>query len=781
MNERLKTALWLVLVLGLLVGLQLPQVLHRQVNPDEATYGLMGRHILAGGHLPVFYNGYGYMGAQKAYLAALMWIFLPPTHFNLMMLGVFISALFVAATFYLARLAYGRPVAMLASLLAAVPAAHLAHWYHRLVGGYVELPLLGCLIFICYFAISRGSPRPTAWLLALGFLLGFGWWDNPQIVYAGLAVGLFLLLYHRPLLFSRRLAALAAGALIGAAPAIVWNIFHRFITFRMAKSSHSLSGFLGALGKFYARSLPINLGLALPEGWLNQPLPPYLRLAIWAVVLCLALGLGLWLLERLVNKERPDRPTAFFLSFILISSLVYANSIYSGWRIDARYSLGLWAAAPVLLAFLIWQLRKLARWLPYLAAALVLALNLGLTYLLVKDNYQIQKKDIADEAEILDFLGSRGISDVYTHTFIFSKYTFTSREKIVFCQMNNELSPAYAPATDARPAPAFLLDHPIFIGQTEAVFRALDLTWQRRDFRQNLYQRRLLYDVGYEPRRLREITPELWQVSQPDQDGPAAALFGRRYRQGWEFAAQQRPGRFLTLDLGRPCRIGQVELVPLEFDSRPRSLALEVSADGRRWDRVVAIPRCDVQPAFISGPHPFLKEINTYHQLRFRPRPVRYLRFYLLAEDKHPLAFDEVFVYEDLGPGRTDWDAVLAPARELAGRLGPSRILAPAYLSAQLHQVLRGRPEARLFYETSDWFNDLVPKKRTDFNIVDLQDQPLLFLPPENIPALEQMLKRHGIGWQRRDLPGYAAYHDFLVPAGAPRFYWLGTHLLEEI
>lgn len=85
---------------------------------DEATFGLMGRHVLQG-ELPVFMYGQPFMGALEAYLLAPLFVAFGASVKALETLPLLLSLGIVALVFLLGRRCVGTRVGLVAAALSS--------------------------------------------------------------------------------------------------------------------------------------------------------------------------------------------------------------------------------------------------------------------------------------------------------------------------------------------------------------------------------------------------------------------------------------------------------------------------------------------------------------------------------------------------------------------------------------------------------------------------------------------------------------------------------------
>jgi hypothetical protein len=204
-------------------------------NSDEATMGLAALHIAGGTDHPVWFYGQAYMGTLEAYLAApLVGLF-----------GTGVPVLRVVALLFFAAfllLAYRLTVALFTPGLALFTVALLSLGADRVLknelivaGGYPEILPAAALLMLLAVRLSgvpgpdpAAPPRPRPWRLcafgAWGLVAGLCVWTDWLVLpYVGVA-GLLLVVCRGRELRGLPGVVLAAGALLGAAPLIAYNV-----------------------------------------------------------------------------------------------------------------------------------------------------------------------------------------------------------------------------------------------------------------------------------------------------------------------------------------------------------------------------------------------------------------------------------------------------------------------------------------------------------------------------------------------------------------------------
>jgi hypothetical protein len=205
-------------------------------NSDEATMGLMAKHIAERGELPIFFYGQAYMGPIEAYVSALLVPFFGASTFTLRLGLLAFFAFFLICMYYLTRLLYNRPLALATVGLLSLGSGDVLLHQLRGIGGYPEIVGLGASLFLLASRLAlttnpdgeaiSSATRRKRWLCysLYGFLVGFSVWTDQLILPWVATTGLFLLLFcHRELRW-RGAVWVLIGLLIGAAPLIYFNL-----------------------------------------------------------------------------------------------------------------------------------------------------------------------------------------------------------------------------------------------------------------------------------------------------------------------------------------------------------------------------------------------------------------------------------------------------------------------------------------------------------------------------------------------------------------------------
>src|SRR5712692_1381455 len=203
---RLRSPLWLCLLVALLIRIWLTYHTHGVIDGDEAIVGIQAEHILRGEH-PIYYYGQPYMGSLEAYLMAILFAIAGASVWMLRAEPILLSLLVVWLTWRLAGVladaARLSPFARqtfqtLAALFAAIPPLYDTVLQLRTLGGYIETFVLMLFLLLSVFQLTRrwhagASNKELMWRWAgIGLIVGLGIWVNPLIAAAILAAAIWI-------------------------------------------------------------------------------------------------------------------------------------------------------------------------------------------------------------------------------------------------------------------------------------------------------------------------------------------------------------------------------------------------------------------------------------------------------------------------------------------------------------------------------------------------------------------------------------------------------------
>jgi hypothetical protein len=155
-------------LLGLAVLMRISAMFYHFVSGDDATVGLMAKHILSGENLPAFFYRQAYIGSfNGAHLVPTLFLFGPSVPF-LPLNAIAWSLLFPLLLYVLGRRVFDETTARLTLLLAAVSPFCLTYWSSVL--GHLETNTFGAILLLLVLPVLTGSTesRRTRLLGCLG-------------------------------------------------------------------------------------------------------------------------------------------------------------------------------------------------------------------------------------------------------------------------------------------------------------------------------------------------------------------------------------------------------------------------------------------------------------------------------------------------------------------------------------------------------------------------------------------------------------------------------------
>ena len=185
----------------LAIAARIPFILTAEtiLHHDEATVGLMAQDISEGARLPIYFYGQRYMGALEAYIIAGIWPLFEDPVIPLRLGPALVLSVLVPVQYLMFARWFGRRGGRWAALATILAPPMIAQWTIAARGGYIEVMLLGVLIWWSYAEWFVCRPESTAWRKTVfGLLVGLGFWLNATVLAFLFPVALHALL-GRPL------------------------------------------------------------------------------------------------------------------------------------------------------------------------------------------------------------------------------------------------------------------------------------------------------------------------------------------------------------------------------------------------------------------------------------------------------------------------------------------------------------------------------------------------------------------------------------------------------
>lgn len=601
---------------------------------DEATVGLMARHVLEG-RLPVYFYGQTFMGAAEAYLHAVPFAILGASPDTLRVWPVLVTLLHGGLAALLAHRVFGR--AGPAAVLALLPSPFLLKWAHD---ARLHYDLLLVFTPLCVLLALRAC-RPghdtagrTRALLVLAVVVGLAWWINLLAAAILGALGLGLL-WERPRL---RRAALGAplGVLLGSAPVWLFTLASRWplgetpwVTTAAEAGRH--------LHALVVRAGPILLGV---PHQVSVPWP------IAVGLMTLALGAVALALGDPHASPIGRRLLGLVTILTLLAPLVTRHGANLASN-DPRYLLPVLALWPVLMGGALARLGRTRRAATALGTTGLVGLHMAAIWighpaLRSREAWQAKRNATAAVAQLGDQLADRGLTDLYTHAP--DVLTFASGERVAVSHFYLESQPWLARRVDGAARVGYLGPAPAGF---EAALEAAGIRFRRQPTVLGPLLTRFALDAPV----LREVPPRGWGATAwPDPERARHAI-DREGRTAWSSRRPRRTGMWFAVDLGRLHEIALVAWLPGGYQEVPSGFRLETSPDGVRWHPAAeAVPYYG--PLYWSAGRPMGRVRWGRVEVRFEPRPARHLRITHEGDEaRHHWSIRELAVYEAVTPG----------------------------------------------------------------------------------------------------------------------------------
>lgn len=617
------------------------------IESDEATIGLMAKHIARGESLPVWYYGQHYMGSLEAFTAAPFVALFgsEPAALKLSILPWVL--LWIVSAWALARRVFGPSAAGFTALYLALPPLVLSIWSLKLRGGYVSMLGLGHLILLIAHRMGHPHPRPDTEALApsvaapgpserrsaflLGFASGVGIWLNLLILPFLFAAGIYLLTRRKLWTSLAQLRAAILGGVLGTAPFWIDNLFSGGATFSQLLSSGDFDRWAN-LRRTLSVHLPVLLGAQPP--WFDESnTRAWLGPIVWIFALALLFALIRWRSSLWRAATFSKRATSG-IELYLLTALGYLGCAVGtdfGGEPGPRYAVVLTVMiAPIFGAAIgtLWDSGSRQnfnrRWL---AAGICLGLmGMNAAALLQSD----ERKLVAP----LHFVAADTIPPLHwdeTHAFL-------EEHKVRGLAADLWVGMQIAFETDERVTPAPSRYAPHFERYATARPRAWLVRPQGGDAEWVLERVRNLNECGVRSLEsecdgylisllLDEGLPaEHWRARSSNGE-TAEVVFDRDPRSAWKTVEGEPPGQSITIDLRRAELVQSIGCI-FGVQKRPGALRVELSQDHLNWETVCEAPAKEVR-----------------WQASFDPQRARYVRLTQSERTGRSWALAEVFLF----------------------------------------------------------------------------------------------------------------------------------------
>ena len=429
------------------------------LTSDGSVVGLMALHLLHHGQLTTYFWGQAYGGSLEPIFTAGVFGVAGEGTSQLLAASALSSALAALALWRAGRHIVGEPAAALGALAfwvwpATVMLRSLKPGGTYMIGLTLTLWAVGALA-----RLHHGDDRWTVRGLA-GLWCGLAFWSS------SLCLQLLVpaLIWCGPTMWrlGRRMGVVLLGAVVGAAPAIVYGVAHNWSNLRYPDGDHAvLVGFTTRLAQFFRVELPIMLNLRV-EGslaWVSE--------ALGLVLLVVALA-ALVALAYVVARGRAKRCRLPLLTLVLLPILYTLNPLTSHVG-QGRYALFGLSMATLLVGVGVERAAGAVatRW-PTLhlevgwVAGLALLAAMGILAMGKEPGSVIvgfSAPDVpmhADDAGLQALVRLHDVRDAYANYWIAYRLTFESDEATIATPLSDDRYPPYPRVVASSADPAYL-------------------------------------------------------------------------------------------------------------------------------------------------------------------------------------------------------------------------------------------------------------------------------------------------------------------------------------
>jgi hypothetical protein len=427
------------------------------IDGDEAIVGLMGKHILEGRNIPVFYYGQHYMGSLEALMASISFFIFGISPMTLQLVPLTFSLVLIPLVYLLGRTVMSTRCGAVAALLTAVPPPALVVWSSKARGGFIEVVVLGTLALLITALWYQKPAEKLRYPAAIGFILGVGWWVNNQIAYFVIPIALCSLIHTigRPIQTDPPTAACSnrflrlvtivltglASFLIGGIPYWLYNIKHGFPSAGMFSLS-KYEVFREHLDGLRFTALPMLVGAR--RFWQKEPAFSGAMIAAYSLYVAPIAIVGLVRLkaELALFIGRLDRrnPVELISLFCVSCCLIFALSSY-GWLVQApRYLLPLYVGLFILLGVCYEYLARLSKLASLVFVAAVITFHIVSSYYPERATagepvVYAGQRVARDHGPLIETLDSLGITKIRTNYWIGYRLAFETHERVTFVML----------------------------------------------------------------------------------------------------------------------------------------------------------------------------------------------------------------------------------------------------------------------------------------------------------------------------------------------------------
>lgn len=405
-----------------------------RIDFDEAFNGLIAYKIMRG-ELVLFTPPEVVGGTGTPYLLAVIFSLFGASAVTFRLVSLLWSVLYILTTGWIAKLAYGRSVAILAMGFASLAPPYMVFVGMKLWSSYIETILLGNLLLICaHYLLTESGSRQGYLKVVAGFVAGAMFWLTWLGFYYFVPVMIVLIWRGRKIVLKWGWLGILSF-IVGSLPFWLFNIPRGMPTFTRlsADATMTIDQVFRVLVDFVTVRFPALVAGSASWGYTASGI---------ATLLTIIYGIGLLLVIRSA-KTRQNLPVMLAILTVVIP-VIYAlspnsrNALpeFNPWGIDAtgRYILMLHSVLPIGIAVLILRVgngwKKVAKGLGVgiLMVNAVGALNVNVDYAFDSPYYDRLPHDLTP---LINFLAENDIHYAWTDGGIGHALMFLTGEDVL--------------------------------------------------------------------------------------------------------------------------------------------------------------------------------------------------------------------------------------------------------------------------------------------------------------------------------------------------------------
>lgn len=443
--------------LGVLIGVALrvwimltPSL--RMISSDIAVVGLEANSILQG-HFHAFYWGQVYGGTLETFLVAAAFSAFNYSIIALSLVPMVLDLVAAILVWRIARYFLTDLEAIASGICFWVAPASYVWWSSKEVGFYWATMDIGLFVVLVSIRLvllysknsnfNNNSVRPSKiperleWAF-LGFLIGLGWWNSPDIMYFVVPSGLWIFI-RRPRDFLHQLPIVIPMFILGALPWLWANFNSGFLSVMMPSLHIANNSYLDHLYSFFNGDLPVALGLKVPyqDNWITSSA----KLFYFLIALpFLAIGLVV-IAKRFV----------LLVLGIICYPFILAISPFSWWVGEARYALFLSPFLAILIVASLYKFGKKA----FVGIGIAAMVTLSVSGLSIMSNRKIVPMNFSMK-KLEKALYSHHIHYAYANYWIAYRLIFQTHSRIIVSPTFSSRNHKYDQLVNASSNPARL-------------------------------------------------------------------------------------------------------------------------------------------------------------------------------------------------------------------------------------------------------------------------------------------------------------------------------------